>query len=291
MTIQEMLSEARVEYLESGHQHSRSGWLQIKTCPFCGSGNYHLGYNLEHGYFSCWRCGFHNRYSVLTSLNVPRHLFNQLPKNPQASHHISPVRRGLKEPDFLMPLNHEESYRHQVYLRNRGFDHVQLAKEWKLEAIGIAARLAWRIYIPIYHQGLQVSWTTRAIGEEVEQRYISASAAEEAINHKHVVFGLDHVRDTVLICEGPFDAMKMGIGAVALFGLAYSASQVRLLSRIPNRYVCLDNSVEAQAVARKLAGELSCFPGNTHILEIDARDPGEASREEVRTVRQTIGLV
>lgn len=285
MTIQEILTEADIAFVESGHKHSCPGWIQIELCPFCSSSSYHLGYSLAFKYWNCWRCGYHSVFSVFKELDVPRHLWKQIASDfPDVPDNRE--RTQLKEPASRGPLLRA----HRRYLEDeRGLDPEEMTKIWQAEGIGIAARLSWRIYIPILDQGKRVSWTTRAIGD-VEQRYISASASEERKNHKHIVYGLDYVQQTALIVEGPFDVWKMGQGAVALFGTGYSTAQVRTLAKIPNRWICFDNSRPAQAQARKLAGELACFPGRTYVIQIDAEDPGSASARVVKNTRRHIGL-
>jgi hypothetical protein len=135
-------------------------------------------------------------------------------------------------------------------------------------------------------RGAQVSWTTRAIGDRVEQRYISASAEEESVNIKHCVYGRDLCHHSVVIVEGPADAWAVGPGAGALFGTAFSQAQVNSLIDIPHRIVCFDSSPDAQARAEELAHQLSCFPGVTENAILDAKDPGCASAKEIALLRK-----
>ena len=290
MTIQEALTQCRIDFVESGHHHSRPGWLQIARCPFCGSDKYHLGFNIAHSYSSCWKCGHHSAWSLYVALEFPRHIARELFRSRKdyelQEFRDARTRTKLVEPNGRGPLKAT----HRNYLKGRGLDPDEIAKLWQVEGIGIAARLSWRLYIPILLHGKKVSWTTRAVGTEVEQRYVSASAEEEAVNHKEVVYGLDYVRGSALIVEGPTDVWNIGPGAVGLFGLAYSTAQVRALSLIPRRFVCFDNSKDAQQRARALASDLACFPGTTQIVELDAEDPGSASKEEVDSVRKCLGF-
>ena len=135
-----------------------------------------------------------------------------------------------------------------------------------------------------------MSWTTRAIGDKVTQRYISASAEQEKINHKHLVYGEDFCRHSSVVVEGPIDAWRIGAGAGALFGTAFTASQVRKIVQHPYRYIVFDSSKDAQARAEELADQLSVFPGATEIIVLDAEDPGSASRKEVRLLRKAARL-
>lgn len=150
----------------------------------------------------------------------------------------------------------------------------------------MAGRLSWRLFIPITYNGDEVSWTTRSIAQDVRQRYISASAKQEAVNHKTLVYGQDHCFHSVVIVEGPLDAWKVGPGAGALFGTAYTPAQVKRLVRHPNRYVCFDSSPDAQAQAERLVDELSCFEGVTENIVLDAEDPGSAPERELRLLRK-----
>ncbi len=128
--------------------------------------------------------------------------------------------------------------------------------------------------------------TTRAIGDRVQERYISASFEQEAVNHKTLVYGSNYCQHSVVVVEGPIDAWRVGPGAGALFGTAFTPMQVLRLTKFPYRYICFDNSSVAQARARELAEELSVFPGTTEVIELDALDPGSASKKEIQLLRK-----
>jgi len=288
LNAQELLSDLGVEFLESGHHHCRPGWIQIKDCPFCGSDNYHLGLNTQGGIFSCWKCGFHPSFKVWRSLGLERERLKDVLGNLDTEEVVryERTRISLKEPPDLGPLLPP----HRTYLLERGFDPDRLARLWKIAGIGLSSRLAWRIYIPVIQRGKPVSWTTRSIGSRVAQRYISASAEEEVMNHKHTIYGRDYCQNRVIVVEGPADAWRVGPGAGALFGTAFSTAQVAELVKIPHRFICFDSEPTAQARARDLASQLSCFPGTTEVIELDADDPGSASRKEIRLLRKAAGL-
>lgn len=191
----------------------------------------------------------------------------------------------LVEPKHRGPL--QKPHRH--YLRNRGYEPKEIERLWQIEGIGIASRLSWRIYLPITWKRRRVSWTTRSISDR-GQRYISASAQEEAIPHKHIVYGADYCRQSIVVVEGPLDAWRVGPGAGALFGTAYTQAQLSILSHYPYRTICFDAAPEAQERAEQLAGDLCCFPGITEVVVLDAADPGSASRREIRALRKAAKL-
>lgn len=288
MTIQELLQEYHIDYVESGHHHSRPGWIQLKSCPFCSSSNYHLGYRLDSKYCNCWKCSYHSAWSVFTKFGIPGPVIKAFLGSLQTHYtQAVDVRGTLEEPSYRGPLLKA----HKDYLRARGLNVKQLVQLWNVEGIGIApAPLAWRVYIPIEFQHKRVSWTSRAIGQEVTRRYHSAPAKCEAVNHKRICYGLDYCTQSVVICEGPVDVWKIGPGAVGTFGTSYSTAQVRLLSAFPYRFVCFDSSKDAQAVAVKLAHELSAFAGETQNIVLDAKDPGEATQKEIALLRKVARL-
>lgn len=290
MTIREALDDLKVEYAEAGNNHCRPGWIQLERCPFCSSQSYHLGFNLQGQYFNCWKCGYHNVVSVLLRLGVgfddAKALYKALDISPESAD-FSRIRKGLVEPAGIVELQSA----HKRYLKRRGFVPQDLQMLWNLKGIGIASRLSWRIYIPITYRGVVVSWTTRAIGDRVTQRYVSASAGEEAINHKDLIYGSDYILHSVIIVEGPTDCWAIGPGAGGVFGTAFSSSQVKKLVKIPYRFICFDSSPEAQQRAEDLAGQLALFPGKTENIQLDAKDPGSATKKEINLLRKAAKLI
>jgi hypothetical protein len=289
MTAQEIFQALGVEHLESGHRHCRPNWIQLQNCPFCGSVNYHLGYSIGGGFFVCWKCGGHRTVDTWRLLGASKKQLGEILHDMEKD--AAPAKRErtratVAEPKGVKPMLDC----HKYYLRERGFDPKQIESIWGVKGIGLASRLSWRLYIPITYKTDLVSWTTRAIGKKVEQRYVSASAEEECINHKELIYGRDFCRNSIVVVEGPADAWKIGPGAGALFGTAFSTAQVREIASIPNRYVCFDAGPHAQAKAENLCNQLSCFPGVTERIDLDSKDPGEASQHEINLVRQIAKL-
>ncbi len=290
MTIQELLEEYRIEYREAGsHHHARTGWIQI-DCPFCGegSGGFHLGINLDNQYTNCWRCGpLHLGEALATATRLDiRRLYSLLDK---PVHRPSDPSKGSRTSDILtVPKGLEAlSLPYKRYLIKRGFNPYEIERLWEIESTGMCGRLPWRIYIPIIFNGETVSWTTRAIGSVTKKaKYMSAKPEEEIVEHKHLLYGEDYARHSIVVVEGPIDVWAIGPGAVAIMGLNYSQEQVTRIAKYPIRTICFDKGIEAQSVAQRLAGELSCLPGETHSVELESgSDPAEASKKEIKELR------
>lgn len=286
MESNEFFDKLGAEYATAGtHHHTRDGWIQLKHCPECQSDNFHLGFNLAGRYFVCWRCGGLKTLFVLHSLGADRPAIKEFFDGLELPEFVSRPAGKLKEPPHRGPLLEA----HLRYLQARGFDVAELVRIWEIEGIGISTELAWRIYIPVIEKGRRVSWTSRALGDR-SLRYVSAGLQEEAVPHKNCIYGADLARHSLVIVEGPTDAWRIGPGAGALLGTAFTTAQVRKVARYPYRFILFDNEMSAQSQARKLAEQLSCFPGETTILECDAEDPGKMSERSVRQLRRLARL-
>ena len=288
MTIQDALRELGIDHREHGqHSNVRDGWIAIE-CPRCSSATgYLLGISLEdRGRAHCWQCGKVPLVEALSELS---------------GRSFAEVRRLLGDPDGERPRREEKPQgrlklpsglgpllpAHRKYLRERGFaDTGALERLWGLQGIGVHHRLPWRIWIPVTLEGKTVSWTTRAIGD-AKARYVSASPEEEAVHHKDLLFGEDFARHGIVVCEGPFDAMRVGPGAVAVLGISITRSQVERMSRYPLRCICFDAEPSARKRAGELADLLEPFPGETVVVTLETgKDAAEASEREIRRLRR-----
>lgn len=288
MNVLSILDELGITYKTEGeHHHARHGWVQL-NCPFCGMSNnsYHLGINLAGLYASCWRCGSHTLAEALVHITGIRYAdIRPLLANVDRGRLI---KREQKRGKLVLPKGIGPLLKlHKNYLIDRGLGSKD-AKLWNIQGIGLASKLAWRIFIPIYFRGEVISWTTRAVKGK-GQRYISASPDEESVNHKHVLFGIDLCRHSIIITEGPFDAMRIGPGAAASLGLGLSAHQMLLASRFPIRVLCFDSEPIAQLRARETAKLLASYPGETHTIELESgKDASEADEEEIQEIRKLL---
>jgi len=291
MTIEEILNELEIEIAPEGHHHRTQNYYQT-DCPRCSKGTqkYRLGIHKSGAYAVCWICGHVPILDALVELTgQPYSIIKELLKDIHSD--FTPVLRTkgkLILPKGIQPL--KELPLHQKYLRNRGYNWRKLEKLWRIQGIPLAVNLSWRIFIPITFQGDVVSWTTRSISkQEGILRYISASPEQEAIAHKTLLYGEEYARQAIIITEGPFDAMRIGPGAVATLGIGFSTAQVQRMIRFPIRAILFDSELEAQKRAKKLMEALVDFPGETMICQLETgKDAGEADEEEIRQIRKEI---
>jgi hypothetical protein len=253
-----------------------------------------MGYNIAGSYVNCWSCGRHKLAETVAELtglgiHVVYRLLRGIEK--QRLRHQDKPRGKLVLPKNLQPILATEkvggSYEHQLYLKKRFEDVRNVIKLYELKAIGFSSNLKWRIFIPIIHNGVMVSWTTRSIIKDTQQRYISAAADQESFPHKELLFAEDYVRNTIIVTEGPFDAMRIGPGAVATMGTGFNLAQLNRIKAYPRRVVCFDSVGDAQDRAKELCEALEVFPGETYNVTLSAKDPSSASLEEIQQLRDT----
>ncbi|MDE2095770.1 MAG: hypothetical protein KGL39_00815 [Patescibacteria group bacterium] len=291
MFITEILDELNIPYKQPGeHHHVTTGWINI-DCGTCSpqSGHFRLGINIAGGYCSCWVCGSKKLPQALAeSAGLPLGKCIDSCKGLRLDTEINrdsiKPRGTLILPYGLGPLLPI----HRKYLRSRGFDPTQLEKLWRIQGIGLAAKHAWRLFIPIIYQNETVSWTTRKATETgTSPRYITASPGEEAISAKELLLGEDYVHHAIAIVEGPADAWAGGPGTVATLGIAYTKAQVRRMTKYPKRTIVYDTEPLAQERAKQLCAELEAYPGTTQNVVLDAKDLGSASKKEIALFRRT----
>jgi len=288
MLFQEILRKHNVPFQTDG-RYARAGWVQFQ-CPHCHGGldtnKPYMGFNTNGGYVNCWRCGRHKLADTLAALirtttTQARAYIDKLEKRPGIKRQAA---GRLKLPVGVEPLG----YAHKRYItEDRGFDIDTISRLWDVQGIGgFAPRLKWRLFIPIHYGGDVVSWTTRAIGDKVTLRYVSASPTEEILDHKNLLYGEDYCRHTIIVHEGPLDAWAIGPGATATFGTTYSPAQINRIARYPRRVICFDSDRAAQQRARALCAQLALFSGETDNVVLDAKDAGSASEKERQELRK-----
>ena len=292
MNFKEILNQFHIPIAPTGHHHVGRGWIQF-DCPFCGrdTHKWHIGYSPEGNFCNCWRCGVHSVYSVLNECTNNQH-HREIYLYLQQLEHDRPKPKEPIKGMLATPVCVDHKYfhaAHKRYLKSRNFNTDEIKKLWQIKTIALAARLKWRIWIPVYYQTKLVTWTTRSIGEKSQgPRYISAKPEHESIPLKHLLYGEDYCRHGIIIHEGPTDVWRTGPGAVATFGVSVSSEQILKIIQHPIRAICFDSDKDAQKRARTLADKLSIYPGETLNVELDKGDPATMNEKQVKQLRKKI---
>ncbi len=245
MTFPEILDELGIPTSREGH-HVTANWIGI-DCTRCspGSGKWKAGWTPGMRSASCWTCG---RLPLAELLVESAGIGWDRAKKLLAGMDDEdvPARERTVGKLVIPPGVGPMMKVHRDYLRGRGFDPDVLVSLWNVQGIGLAAKLAWRLFIPITYLGMVVSWTTRAINDSGGRKYVNAGQHEESMRAKDLLFGEDFLRHAAVVCEGQLDAMRIGPGAVATMGVGFTRNQVLRISKRPLRVMIFDSEPAAQ---------------------------------------------
>jgi DNA primase len=172
--------------------------------------------------------------------------------------------------------------RHKQYLINRNFDPDKLEKTWDLRGAGYTGDYKFRIIAPIIFKNKIVSFQGRDITGQSTLKYKTCKTSEEAIHHKHILYGIDKVKNRqAVIVEGITDVWRLGEGAVSTFGISYTEKQVLFISKYLDRaFILFDNEPTAQQKAKKLAIHLTSVGVKAEVVNIESNDPAELKQED-----------
>lgn len=291
LDAQEFFRDYNVNHATEGHKHCQPGWIQT-PCPFCsGNDGMHLGYNIEQGYFNCWRCGFHPTIHVIANiLNVSYDKSKEIYDQYKVAH-LSSGRRSKKTPTataLKLPKNTPLTKAHKKYLISRKFNPNRISRDWDVVSAMHYGRYKNRILIPIYFNGRLVSYQGRMAKatKKSDMKYKACRQKDEVIFHQSLLYGLDYVEgDSCIVVEGVTDVWRLGYGAVCCFGIDYTPSQMALLAeRFSRVFVLFDDDPQAIKQAEKMAYDLSMYGVETEYEIIDG-DPGDLSQFEANQIK------
>jgi DNA primase len=186
--------------------------------------------------------------------------------------------------------------RYLQYLQDRGFqDPIEVSRRYRLRS-ALEGPFSWRIVLPLYEEGRLVGWTGRAIDRRAEIRY-RTHPEDGTVQDR--VFNYDKASKggrLLVLCEGPFDALKVDVygralraRAVAVLGLQLTEGKIERVRRLSQSFdrvaIMLDR--EAYGRSSRFASQLAAAVGRRPILlrlPEDRKDPGELSKIEVRRI-------
>ena len=325
------LDSHHIPYVEVGPNVAK-GHINIQ-CPFCASRDpsQHLGINLANNKWGCWRDERHRGNAperlicklihcswdvateltgrgVSSSLSDFENVINSL-KNESKSQ-ITRYRKELKFPKEFKKIEEEgitlKFFNYLMRTRNISEDHVQgWCKMYNLRC-AFTGDFYDRIIIPVYRNGVLVTWTGRTINNNEDLRYRALGNDDSTYDITDCVFDLtDNLIDCswirlLFIVEGPFDAMNLdyfgtrfGASAVALFGSGISDEQRYQISEIIHQNnsednhqpyeVCImmdDIDISLRIQAKLGFGMVRACP--------EGQDPGDLTRRQIEDIVSTV---
>lgn len=291
MDFKQFCNDFGVECREEG-ANWQPGWYQI-CCPFCGDSRFHGGWNIHGDYFNCWRCGWHSTHNLLGQLT------NENPKDLQRKYSdkfklFEPKSIKTGSEKFTLPTGSGELKQiHKNYLVKRNFDPDLLEKQWNLLGTGPVGNYKFRIIIPIFFNGMMVSFTSRDITNKQKLRYKACEKSKEIIDHKTILYGLDKIHsENCAIVEGPADVWRIGPGTLATFGTSWTHSQALHIAKkgIKQATIIYDPEDAAQEKADKLVYTLQGLGVEAFSVILNNCDPGDLKPDDIDGFRKVCGI-
>jgi hypothetical protein len=115
----------------------------------------------------------------------------------------------------------------RLYLEQRGFRDPLLWQQLGLCWSNVL-RFANRLILPVYEDGQLVYFQARALQSGMQPKYLNPKKEDGLHTKGTVVWNLDVAQsfEWLYICEGIFNAMAIGLNAVACFGTVLSDTQI-----------------------------------------------------------------
>jgi hypothetical protein len=313
MDIEKLFQDYSVRTADKGHKHNRDGWINV-CCPFCsGDPGYHLGYNIQHNYCVCWRCGHIPVPKAISGiLGISYKKAKNLIKGYKGGYgignrlkrEIKAKKRAFKLPSNVSPLTDNSVARN--YMQERGFskwDINKLCNDFGLMRTGATCvfkmngklvNLKFRIFAPIYYKGEMISWQTRDISNNSALKYITCPKESEKRDHKSVIYMHKDAEyaafpDYIVLCEGIFDVWKVhlsGFFAGCGFGVDLTIDQIYFLKKNFKRVLLfLDPDRARQKKGRGLMAQLMFSGVQCSIIEnYTGKDPGDLNTKEIQSI-------
>jgi hypothetical protein len=184
----------------------------------------------------------------------------------------------------LLPL-------HEQYLRFRGFDPQQIVRTWGVQSTGFTGPYKHRIFIPVHFEWSMVSY--QCLSYLSTPKYMGCEEQKEIIPHKQLVYGFDQAveKNRCVVTEGVTDVWRLGPGAVATFGVKWTAPQVALICNHFDKVIVMFDADVPKSQASKFAQTISahgCW--SVDIVELEEGDPGELPPDKAQEIMKDLGF-
>ena len=303
--VRSIFDDYHIPYKDFGKNTSQ-GWINT-GCIYCQDSSNHLGVNLESGAYSCWRCGSKGKLSNLLRdvLEISSSEAEDIIREHEDFLLVADERSQVCEHDKAVALPTEATKElcdiHVSYLESRNIEDIKgLTDKFGLRYTLHAVSLPYRIIIPVYEDGILVTYSSRDCLGSSQARYKALSKKESIKDISECLYGCDLItRDCeVVLVEGPADVWRMSealpeVPALGLFGSSITQAQISVLLGISHRiskvWVMLDGGVDMKQKAREIADQISAFGIASCIVFLDeGEDP--SSITDIRALRGLYGV-
>lgn len=291
--LESLLDEYGIEYITTGKNTSKD-WVNISCvgvgdCEWDESSTMGIHRSMNRGH--CWYCAeTYPPYRIAKGLGIPWDEWKELMTEDFQSNtkitkdEILPEDQGIDIPG-------EELHQvHRQYLEGRGYDVDFLIEHYKIKGTlrwADAYELSYRIIFPLTFEGVPISYLARSYSDDATNKYLCCKPDKELIFHKNKLFNVDKATgDTVIVCEGALDALKLiqaskNFNVIATYGTMVKPKQLQLLRERYNKvFVLFDNEGPAQEVAESIVTYMQSYGKEAVNIKLkEYNDPGELDNE------------
>lgn len=273
---------------------TRSGQFRINCFdPSCGDEKGNLEISLEKGIFHCWKCHYSGNIRKLFKdyLGHVPPMDEFVSDSDLRDYQIDFNKNIEKRPEFVglpkefCPLWERDRKLSIIGQRALQYALSRMTMEeidyYKVGYCGLGD-YRWRIVIPCFEDGKVAYWSARAIYKNLQPTYRNPDKKIFVGGKEDVVFNIDGARriGRAVICEGVFDAIKVGEDGVAIFGTFLHEVQFQKLVDIPEVYVMLDE--DAKVPAARVANNFYEYGKPVKIVFLPKGDPDDYPRARLR---------
>jgi DNA primase len=266
-----------LSYQQLGESVRSKGDQLFFNCPFCNEIKGKLGVNLKKKIYHCFHCNVSGRVKdlpITTTRDFNHYIENKLIKK------MKPVEQKIypKLPNSCFKISETKTPRAFKYLIKRGITKNMIEKynlNYCYEDIYMS-----RIIVPVYENAELVYFLGRSITPRVP-KYLNSAIPKGGTVFKTFTGKVEQA----VICEGVFDAMKIGevLPAICLLGKKATPQQMKtILECVTDKiFVMLDRDAFREGM--ELSSMLSLYIKSKFLL-IDYKDPGEMTTQQIKEV-------
>ena len=273
------------------------GWIGI-TCLFCQDHANHLGISLGDKNYVCWLCG---------AKGGPLDLIKEIDdcngfeaKRVLDEYQLSPL---VPKPTTTPRQNTPKSQRSALVTGDHG-ERITLGmvpkavtRFFERRRFSIThcnkynlhycahGRYKLRIIAPVSVDKIALSFQAIDTTGRAKIKYLDCPKEIAVVHNKDLLYGLDDVRDQIVLVEGILDKWRIGDNGVALMGKRMSVAQKSLLMKYTmGRKIKVLLDADAQKEAFEIAGELLGVLPDVSVIPLDKGDPADLDESSVRQI-------
>ncbi|MCK9596751.1 toprim domain-containing protein [Candidatus Pacearchaeota archaeon] len=252
----------------------------LTYCPYCPDKKGHLTINLKKKLYHCYRCGRGGKLEeLLNEQGINGVYFGNVKESFKDRKTILNGKINLT----LIPILHNNSHIAKIayeYIKGRGISD-EIIERYLLSYTDDKKYLGMLI-IPFFEDGKLVYFTTRRFLGKGKK---TLHPAKEEINKasSQVLFNYEHLKNEVIIVEGPFDCLKMlSLGfknTTCLLGSYFSDEHIKLLLKKKINHIILMLDSDKFKESLLLTQKLISYFDIVEVVKLEKGDPGDFETE------------